>query len=97
MDALKRTRISRVADTLVVVLKRFEFNLDTMQKVKVNDPCEFPTELDVSEYVGDGVGRGQSEALYFTLPCSPCSISATATRGLFFPFRAQPFCCSFVA
>jgi ubiquitin carboxyl-terminal hydrolase 9/24 len=26
----------------IVVLKRFEFNYDTMKKIKVNDYCSFP-------------------------------------------------------
>ncbi len=28
----------------------FEFDFDTMQKIKVNDFCEFPLELDMSPY-----------------------------------------------
>lgn len=31
-------------------LKRFEFNFDTMNKIKVNDFCSFPMELDMKAY-----------------------------------------------
>jgi len=33
-----------------MVLKRFEFNFDTMTKFKINDYCEFPMSLNMSEY-----------------------------------------------
>jgi hypothetical protein len=31
-------------------LKRFEFDYDNMQRIKLNDFFEFPTELDMSKY-----------------------------------------------
>ena len=38
---------------LLFVLKRFEFNYDTMQKTKINDRYEFPLELDMLKYTDD--------------------------------------------
>jgi hypothetical protein len=35
----------------------FEFDFDTMQKVKVNDYCEFPIELDMSPYSQQELAR----------------------------------------
>lgn len=35
---------------LFLNLKRFEFNYDKMNKVKINDYCEFPNTLDMSKY-----------------------------------------------
>ena len=36
---------------LIFVLKRFEFNYNTMKKYKINDYYEFPLELDMDKYV----------------------------------------------
>jgi len=36
---------------LVLTLKRFEFDFDTMKRVKVNDRFEFPQTLDMSKHV----------------------------------------------
>jgi len=50
VNTLKRCCIKRMPNNLFLVLKRFEFDFDTMQKVKLNDYCEFPMELDMSPY-----------------------------------------------
>ena len=50
VHTLKRSCVKKLPNILILVLKRFEFNLDTMQKVKVNDYCEFPTELNMAPY-----------------------------------------------
>jgi ubiquitin C-terminal hydrolase len=50
VNTLKRCCIKRMPNILNLVLNRFEFDFDTMQKIKVNDYCEFPLELDMSPY-----------------------------------------------
>lgn len=50
VNTLKRCCIKRMPNILFLVLKRFEFDFDSMQKVKVNDYCEFPIDLDMSPY-----------------------------------------------
>jgi len=35
---------------MTMTFKRFEFDLDTMQRIKVNDYFEFPLELDMTKY-----------------------------------------------
>ena len=55
--ALKRACIKRLPRTLVLALKRFEYNFDTMQRVKCNDYCEFPMELDMEPYTQEGLKR----------------------------------------
>lgn len=49
-DTLKRCTIKRLPNVMFVVLKRFEFNFETMSKMKINDLVEFPTELDMTPY-----------------------------------------------
>lgn len=36
VHALKRTSLKKLPNHLILVLKRFEFNYDNMQKVKIN-------------------------------------------------------------
>lgn len=55
VSALKRTSIRHLPNMLVIALRRFEFNYDTMQRVKLNDYCEFPMELDMEPYTLEGL------------------------------------------
>lgn len=50
---LKRLCIKHLPNILIVVLKRFEFNYDSMKKIKVNDYCSFPTELDMRKFTAE--------------------------------------------
>eukprot|EP01022_Parablepharisma_sp_SALTPOND_P031230 TRINITY_DN78_c0_g1_i1.p1 TRINITY_DN78_c0_g1~~TRINITY_DN78_c0_g1_i1.p1 ORF type:complete len:2462 (-),score=272.77 TRINITY_DN78_c0_g1_i1:2173-9558(-) len=52
--AYKRQNIKTLPNVLIIVLKRFEFNVETMAKVKVNDYCEFPSDLDLEEFTQEG-------------------------------------------
>jgi len=54
VSAYKRQNIKTLPNVLLIVLKRFEFNVETMAKVKVNDFCEFPHELDLEEFTQEG-------------------------------------------
>lgn len=53
VSAVKRVCIKSLADNLIFVLKRFSYNYDTMQKVKLNDYCEFPMKINMSPYMVD--------------------------------------------
>ena len=46
----KRCCIKKLPNVLILVLKRFEFNYDTMTKTKVNDYCEFPNEISMEDF-----------------------------------------------
>ena len=61
--------ISFVANVLFCHLKRFEFDLELLRKVKVNDRYEFPTELNMKPYTKEGMGcpsLGSSNVSYRT-------------------------------
>ncbi|CAN0473429.1 unnamed protein product, partial [Ectocarpus sp. 12 AP-2014] len=60
-DTLKRTCIARLPNVLFLHLKRFEFDMMEMRKVKVNDKCEFPMELDMRPYTKEGLARQQQQ------------------------------------
>ncbi|KAK4227673.1 ubiquitin carboxyl-terminal hydrolase 34 [Podospora fimiseda] len=50
VDAVKRTCIKTAPDHLIFHLKRFDFNLRTMQRSKINDWFSFPTTIDMRPY-----------------------------------------------
>lgn len=50
VDTLKRTVVKELPRFMIVSLKRFEFDLERFVRVKINDCCEFPTELDMLPY-----------------------------------------------
>jgi len=54
-DTLKRCCIKTLPNVLICHLKRFEFDLETLRKVKVNDRCEFPFELNMKKYTKEGM------------------------------------------
>jgi len=50
VTALKRSCFTQLADTMMVHLQRFEFNLETMLKVKINSECKFPLALNMKRF-----------------------------------------------
>lgn len=54
VPACKRQNIKTLPNVLLIVLKRFDFNVETLAKVKINDYCEFPLELDMEEFTQEG-------------------------------------------
>lgn len=57
VDALKRCCIKKLPRYLITTLKRFEFDFDAMQRVKVNDYFEFPLSLDMSKYTQEYLSK----------------------------------------
>ncbi|KAJ3444570.1 ubiquitin carboxyl-terminal hydrolase [Anaeramoeba flamelloides] len=55
VDALKRTCFHTLPRVLILHLKRFEFNMQTLQRYKVDDRYEFPEELNVYKYTREGI------------------------------------------
>ena len=51
--AIKSQCFNELPRILMFVLKRFEFNYDTMRKIKINDFYEFPLELDMNKYTNE--------------------------------------------
>lgn len=42
--------LKTLPNTLIISLKRFEFDYNRMQRLKVNDYFEFPTELNLKKW-----------------------------------------------
>ena len=53
VEAIRRTAIQKLPPVLIIHLKRFEFNLESMTKFKVNDRCSFPMVLDMQRFTTD--------------------------------------------
>lgn len=53
IDIVKFSRVRKAPDFLILQLKRFEYNLTTWQRYKVNDKFEFPTKFDLSRLMED--------------------------------------------
>ncbi|CAM9476706.1 unnamed protein product, partial [Choristocarpus tenellus] len=74
---LKRACISHLPNVLILHLKRFEFDFELMRKVKVNDLCKFPMELDMRPYTKEGLEREQGQGPNTSL----CTLS-TGAKGV---------------
>lgn len=53
VPTLKRQSIKTLPNQLVLALKRFDFDLETMQKLKINSYCEFPDTIDLKPFSAD--------------------------------------------
>jgi hypothetical protein len=62
VPALKRACIKSLPHTLVIHLKRFEFDYHSQTRFKVRDRFEFPQELDLFPYTADGLAAAEQEA-----------------------------------
>lgn len=60
-DSVKRCCIKDLPETLICHLKRFEFDLESLRKVKVNDKFEYPLELNLREYTVEGIDELKQE------------------------------------
>ena len=55
VDASKRTYLKSLSDTVVINLKRFEYDYTTLQRIKINDYCEFPELIDFRPWTKQGI------------------------------------------
>lgn len=53
VSAIRRVCLKKLPDTLILVLKRFDINYDTMTKFKINDYCEFSNHLDMKPFTNN--------------------------------------------
>ncbi|CAI5719852.1 unnamed protein product [Hyaloperonospora brassicae] len=61
LDTHKRISISKLPSYLIIHLKRFEFDFEKMQQIKLHDRFEFPTELDMYPYTKEGQQEKRKE------------------------------------
>ncbi|CAM9357233.1 unnamed protein product, partial [Phaeothamnion confervicola] len=63
VTAQRRCTIKELPRTLIVHLKRFEFDVETMTRRKLNHRLAFPTLLDMAPYTSDGVAQREHRLL----------------------------------
>ena len=51
--AVKRTCLKDIPDSLILHLKRFDFDLESLARCKVNDQFKFPVRIDMEPYTLD--------------------------------------------
>ncbi|CAK7218572.1 hypothetical protein SBRCBS47491_003550 [Sporothrix bragantina] len=61
VDAIKRACLKDIPDNLIFHLKRFDFNLRTLQRSKINDYFSFPHEIDMRPYTIDQLSNPSEE------------------------------------
>ncbi|RGP80246.1 hypothetical protein FLONG3_1618 [Fusarium longipes] len=60
VDAVKRACIKDVPENLIFHLKRFDFNLRTLQRSKINDYFSFPSRVDMRPYTIEHLSSPES-------------------------------------
>ncbi|KAJ6263233.1 Ubiquitin carboxyl-terminal hydrolase [Drechslerella dactyloides] len=61
VDAVKRTCLKQIPNQVIFHLKRFEFDLRTMNRSKINDAFEFPTRIDLHPYSIDAANQSPED------------------------------------
>jgi ubiquitin carboxyl-terminal hydrolase 34 len=57
VNAKKRCCINKLPNNLIIHLKRFDFDLETLRRSKVTRRLEFPTTLNLEPYTKEGLAR----------------------------------------
>jgi ubiquitin C-terminal hydrolase len=57
VDTVKRTVLAELPDTIILGLKRFDFNYDTMQRIKLNVEVPFEHDLDMYPFCRENFGE----------------------------------------
>ncbi|EMR70596.1 putative ubiquitin carboxyl-terminal hydrolase protein [Eutypa lata UCREL1] len=91
VDAVKRACLKDIPDNLIFHLKRFDFNLKTLQRSKINDYFAFPAKIDMQPYTIEHLsGIDSSESDVFEL-VGVLVHSGTAETGHYYSFiRERP-------
>lgn len=53
--------IKTLPNTMILNLKRFKFDLETMTKVKLNDYCKFPMSINMEPYTTVGIAKKEGQ------------------------------------
>lgn len=59
-DTLKRSTIATGPRVLIVQCKRFEYNYETLRRIKVNDRYDFPLRLSLAPYTAKALDTSNS-------------------------------------
>ena len=60
--AMKRTFFEKTPNILIFTLKRFEFDMESMLRYKLNDYFEFPLDLDLQKYTSTYLKNNEDQS-----------------------------------
>ncbi|KAJ3437486.1 ubiquitin carboxyl-terminal hydrolase [Anaeramoeba flamelloides] len=67
VDALKRLIISKMPKHLIFHLNRYQFDLNTFERIKLNSFFEFPIKINLKEFLLQNENQNQNEDQNYTL------------------------------
>ncbi|KAH8204574.1 hypothetical protein TruAng_001203 [Truncatella angustata] len=92
VDAVKRACLKEIPDNVIFHLKRFSFDLRTLQRNKINDHFAFPKEIDLAPFKVEHLSKpsGDAEPDMFEL-VGVLVHSGTAESGHYYSYiRERP-------
>lgn len=95
VDAVKRACLKDLPDNLIFHLKRFDFNLRSLQRSKINDYFPFPNKIDMQPYTVEHLSDPSSSAKPDIFELVGVLVhSGTAETGHYYSFiRERPTNC----
>ncbi|KAK7940914.1 ubiquitin c-terminal hydrolase [Apiospora aurea] len=92
VDAVKRACLKDIPDNLIFHLKRFDFNLRTLQRSKINDYFPFPSKIDMQPYTIEHLSNPSDKAEPDTFELVGVLVhSGTAESGHYYSYiRERP-------
>eukprot|EP01135_Chromosphaera_perkinsii_P005371 Nk52_evm52s343 gene=Nk52_evmTU52s343 len=81
VTALKRSCIKSLPEILILHLKRFEFDMELMRRIKVNDFCEFKHHLNMEPYTLKGCSKAEKDEKFAS--GSDIGLSDTGEKNLY--------------
>lgn len=82
VTAQRRLGLRHLPNILIVALRRFDYNLDTMRRMKVNNYYEFPWEIDLEPYTIEGLHKKDSDLHHSSSPGFPADYYQFRLRGV---------------
>ena len=85
VTASRRICLRSLPNLLLLTLRRFDFDMDTMTRLKLNSYCEFPLKLDMEPYTIEGVlrrERGEEEEERLGVTRAPQDYYQYTLRGI---------------
>ena len=55
LSAQRRSYIKKLSNTVIINLKRFEYDFNRDCRIKINEYCEFPTTINFKKWSKDGI------------------------------------------
>ncbi|KAK8049930.1 Ubiquitin carboxyl-terminal hydrolase [Apiospora phragmitis] len=92
VTAVKRACLKDIPDNLIFHLKRFDFNLRTLQRSKINDYFPFPSKIDMQPYTVEHLSNPSDKAEPDTFELVGVLVhSGTAESGHYYSYiRERP-------